>query len=79
MHVIYSQVQISLQVPSSMTVAKLRALLRRVYKKTAGSAPLDLFLLGQESQTEVARIVLLTFTSNVVAFQNGLRCGWTMT
>jgi len=41
------------KVPSSMTVAKLRALLRRVYKKTAGSAPLDLFLLGQESQTEV--------------------------
>ena len=36
-----------------MTVAKLRALLRRVYKKTAGSAPLDLFLLGQESKTEV--------------------------
>merc|ERR1712018_189651 len=41
------------KVPSSMTVAKLRALLRRVYKKTAGSAPLDLFLLGQEAQTEV--------------------------
>jgi len=41
------------KVPSSMTVAKLRALLRRVYKKTAGSAPLDLFLLGQESKTEV--------------------------
>ena len=39
-----------------MTVAKLRALLGRVYKKTAGSSPLDLFLLGQESQTEVARI-----------------------
>ena len=42
-----------------MTVAKLRALLRRVYKKTARSAPLDLFLLGQESKTEVIRIDLL--------------------
>ena len=41
------------QVPSSMTVAKLRALLRRVYKKTAGNAPLDLFLLGQDSEKEV--------------------------
>ena len=48
-----------------MTVAKLRALLRRVYKKTAGSAPLDLFLLGQESQTEVSGFSLLP---NAVSF-----------
>ena len=36
-----------------MTVAKLRALLRRVYKNTAGKAPLELFLLGQTSESEV--------------------------
>ena len=47
------------QVPSSMTVAKLRALLRRVYKKTAGNAPLDLFLLGQDSEKEVRRAFLI--------------------
>jgi len=53
LYVDYTIVGFKFQVPSSMTVAKLRALLRRVYKKTAGSAPLDLFLLGQESKTEV--------------------------
>lgn len=41
------------KVPSSMTVAKLRALLRRVYRAQAGAAPLDLALLPRDSATEV--------------------------
>ena len=41
------------KVPSSMTVAKLRALLRRVYRAQAGSVPLDLALLPRDSATEV--------------------------
>lgn len=53
-----------------MTVAKLRALLRRVYKKTAGSAPLDLFLLGQESKTEVIRIGLPLTLSVFLVFHS---------
>ena len=59
-----------------MTVAKLRALLRRVYKKTAGSAPLDLFLLGQESKTEVAYLLpfrLWYFIMSQVRLDNDLR------
>ena len=59
-----------------MTVAKLRALLRRVYKKTAGNAPLDLFLLGQDSEKEVRQALEIGNNFYTVLI---VRCVWIMT
>lgn len=49
------------KVPSSMTVAKLRALLRRVYKAKAGAGgQLELFLVGQEKGAAEVRLAVFT-------------------
>jgi len=41
------------KVPSSMTISKLKALLRRVYKTAPSSAVMELYLLGQSSSSEL--------------------------